>query len=282
MEILVATGSGCRVFTAAGESRMELTGRAVNALASEVGGTCLAVVEGQEIRRRSIGGEWAQVATTDIALESILSNGGIIYGGASAEAAMLSIPAGGEAKRLTGFDDVPGRREWFANGPPLHVRSLTATADGAAILAAVHVGGISRSSDQGQTWTPTIPIAFDVHEVCAHPSMPNLVAAAAAAGLCLSHDGGRNWNVLTEGLTLTNSLAMAVLEDTALFSIQMGRSRNVRSSGAGEWKRNTSNKSVKACPNGWRARLTLPILRPRANGQSSSMAAEIYGSQLRD
>jgi hypothetical protein len=63
---------------------------------------------------------------------------------------------------------------------------------------------------------------FDVHEVCAHPSLSNIVAAAAAVGLCMSHDGGRNWNVLSEGLEMTNSLAVAVLDEEVLFSIQDG------------------------------------------------------------
>jgi hypothetical protein len=135
---------------------------------------------------------------------------------------MVRIGANGKAERLNGFDSVPGRSEWFAGGPPLGVRSLTATADGAAILAAVHVGGIPRSSERGESWTPTIPIGHDVHEVRAHPSLPNTVAAAAAVGLCVSQDGGRNWDVLSEGLELTYSLAVAVLHDEVLFSIQDG------------------------------------------------------------
>jgi hypothetical protein len=63
---------------------------------------------------------------------------------------------------------------------------------------------------------------FDVHEVCSHPTLPNIVAAAAAVGLCVSRDGGRNWNVLSEGLELTDSLAAAALPDEVLFSIQDG------------------------------------------------------------
>ena len=102
------------------------------------------------------------------------------------------------------------------------VRSLTETTDGNALLAAVHVGGIPRSEDKGETWTPTIPVAFDVHEVRAYPSLSNIVAAAAAVGLCVSHDGGRNWDVFSDGLELTYSLAVAVLENEVLFSIQDG------------------------------------------------------------
>ena len=63
---------------------------------------------------------------------------------------------------IRGFDEVPGRDTWYAGsavingqvvGPPLGIRSMSATADGSAILANVHVGGIPRSTDGGATWT---------------------------------------------------------------------------------------------------------------------------------
>jgi hypothetical protein len=137
------------------------------------------------------------------------------------DAVMLSISSSNEVERLIGFDNVPGRSGWFGNGPPLHVRAVTATADDGAIMAAVHVGGIPRSTDEGRTWAPTIPVEFDVHEVRAHPASP-IVAAAAAVGLCVSKDDGRNWNVIADGLEVTDSLAVAVLPDEVLFSIQDG------------------------------------------------------------
>jgi hypothetical protein len=156
-----------------------------------------------------------------VALASIASVNGKIFAGSMEEAVMVSITSSNEVEHLIGFDHVPGRSEWIAHGPPLHVRSMTATADGGVILAAVHVGGIPRSTDGGKTWAPTIPIEFDVHEVRAHPSSP-IVAAAAAVGLCVSIDDGRNWTVIADGLELTDSLAVAVLPDEVLFSIQDG------------------------------------------------------------
>ena len=220
--VLVATHSGFRAFTELGEGERELAGRSVGAVSPEIGGACLAVVDSKEIWRRDVSGFWSKVATTPICLQSITSVGGIIFGGAMDEAAMVRITPTGEGERLKGFDQVLGRSDWFAGGPPLGVRALTGTADGAALLAAVHVGGIPRSSDRGETWTPTIPIAFDVHEVRAHPSRPNLVAAATAVGLCLSDDSGQNWKVISAGLEIKNSLAVAVLQDEVLFGISDG------------------------------------------------------------
>jgi photosystem II stability/assembly factor-like uncharacterized protein len=87
-------------------------------------------------------------------------------------------------------------------GPPLGVRCLTATADGTAVLANVHVGGIPRSSDGGRTWHATIALESDVHQVLAHPTDPRDVVAATAIGLGISHDEGRTWTIETAGLAV--------------------------------------------------------------------------------
>lgn len=221
-KVLVATHSGFRAFTDTGECEREFAGRQINAVSVEAGGSCLAVIDEQEIWRRDSGGVWSKVATAKIGLQSITSVGGVIFGGGTDEAATVRITPAGEVERLKGFDHVRGRNEWFAGGPPLGVRALTGTADGTTILAAVHVGGIPRSTDGGKTWAPTIPIAFDVHEVRAHLSSANLVAAATAVGLCVSEDGGQNWKVISESLEVKNSLALAVLPDEVLFGTSDG------------------------------------------------------------
>jgi hypothetical protein len=219
--ILVATSRGCRAFHD-GVETVELPGRLIWAIAHDAGGACIAIVDGKEIWRRSAGALWTLAATADVPLASIVSVNGKIFAGAMGEAALFSIGPDNIVQREKGFDAVPGRSEWVGNGPPLHVRSLTATAGGDAILAAVHVGGIPRSSDGGKSWAPTIPIQYDVHEVRGHPSSP-LVAAAAAVGLCVSRDAGRTWTVMADGLEAPHSsLAVAVLADEVIFSIQEG------------------------------------------------------------
>ena len=219
--VLAATKYGCRVFDGSAEADVELENRPIAALAPEPDGTCVAVVEGRELWRRSADGTWSRVATAPANLESVLVADHTIYCGALEGAELFRCVDAAAPERLEGFDNVPGRDEWHAGGPPLSVRSLTATADGHALMAAVHVGGIARSTDRGQTWTPTIPIEFDVHEVRAHRSLP-VVAAAAAVGLCVSHDDGENWKVLADGLDPAYSLAVALLEDEVLFSVQDG------------------------------------------------------------
>src|ERR1700677_1482722 len=127
--ILAATSEGCLAFTGVGEGAFESSGRPVCAIAREADGACVAVVDGKEIWRRSSSAEWSLVAMTSILLESILSIGGEILA-ATAEAGLVRVLTSGDAERLTGFDTISGRNEWFAQGPPLHIRSLTATSDG--------------------------------------------------------------------------------------------------------------------------------------------------------
>ena len=93
---------------------------------------------------------------------------------------------------------------------------MTATSDGAVLLANVHVGGIPRSTDGGMTWQATIDIDTDVHEVCAHPVHPGIVIAAAAIGLCISRDGGATWTVEQQGLHASYCSAVAFSEDDIL------------------------------------------------------------------
>ena len=93
---------------------------------------------------------------------------------------------------------------------------MTATADGAVLLANVHVGGIPRSTDGGVTWQATIDIDSDVHEVCAHPVCSNIVIAAAAIGLCISRDGGATWSVESQGLHASYCSAVAFSGDEIL------------------------------------------------------------------
>lgn len=115
-----------------------------------------------------------------------------------------------------------GRDTWYAGsavidgrlvGPPLGIRSMAVTCDNAALLANVHVGGIPRSTDGGTTWQPTIDIDSDVHQVCAHPTRPELVIAAAAGGLCVSWDRGESWSIGSEGLHGQYCSAVAFVGD---------------------------------------------------------------------
>src|SRR5262245_36409923 len=178
--VLAATwGQG--LFGITGENRRhELAGQTVNALASDGHGGALAIVSGQSLRRRTSDGGWITIATSEFPLACCAAVGDVIYIGTD-DARVLRVSANGKLEQLRGFDAVEGRNTWYAGstvidgqriGPPLGIRSITASADQRVLLANVHVGGIPRSIDGGATWQPTIDIDVDVHEVRAHPTDP--------------------------------------------------------------------------------------------------------------
>ena len=214
----------------------ELHGESVKALAPDGHGGTLAIVNSHALGRRAPDGLWRTIATTDMDLSCCLAVGGDIYAGTD-DARVLRLSAGALAKagvdaeaqfeQLRGFDEVPGRETWYAGsavingqrvGPPLGIRSMTATADGTVLLANVHVGGIPRSTDGGVTWHPTIDVDSDVHEVRAHPTRPAVVMAAAAVGLCISRDGGRTWTTEQSGLHASYCSAIAFAGDDVFVS----------------------------------------------------------------
>jgi photosystem II stability/assembly factor-like uncharacterized protein len=81
---------------------------------------------------------------------------------------------------------------------------------GQRIYAAVEVGGVLVSENQGQSWAlamgsdgnpdlsgPPAPFIYpDVHDLAVHPSSPDLVFAATGGGLYRSDNGGATWQLL--------------------------------------------------------------------------------------
>ena len=225
--ILVATwGDG--LFAATGDGRtQEIANQPVRGLAPDGRGGALAIVGRHSLRRRAPSGEWATVATSEFELSCCMTVRDTIYVGTD-DARMLRLShGGGVLDPIDGFDSVAGRDAWFAGsaivngqrlGPPLGIRSVAANSNGSILFANVHVGGIPRSIDGGRTWQPTIDINSDVHEVRAHQADPDIVVAASAIGLCISHDAGATWTIERDGLHASYCSAVAFSGDDILVS----------------------------------------------------------------
>jgi hypothetical protein len=120
------------------------------------------------------------------------------------------------------FEAVEGRETWHTPwGDPADVRSIAVGLDG-AIYVNVHVGGVVRSRDAGHSWTPTVDIEADVHQVIAHPARAEVVLAAAYEGFGLSRDGGDSWRFIADGLHAHYARAVAVAGETVLLSASTG------------------------------------------------------------
>jgi hypothetical protein len=196
--VLVSTWSDGLFVIEGGKVRQELAGRGVRGLAAGDDGSVLAIVDTGKLCRRGRDGAWAELAESQSPLSCCLISRGEVFVGTDDGAHLMRLDRDGALRRMEGFDATPDRDKWFAGamlvdgkmmGPPLGIRSMSASPDGGVLLANVHVGGIPRSTDRGVTWHPTIDIDAGVHQVVCHASRPESVAAAAAAGLCISRDG---------------------------------------------------------------------------------------------
>jgi hypothetical protein len=228
--VLAASWSDGLFIGAGGSTHRELAEQPVRALAPDGKGRALAIVGGRSLRRRTADGAWSVIATTESEFSCCVAIGDAIYVGTD-DAHVLRVGSNGIPGQLPGFDRVADRDKWYAGavlvdgrlvGPPLGIRSMAATCDGAVLLANVHVGGIPRSTDQGETWSPTIDIDADVHQVCAHPAHPDLVIAAAAVGLCVSENAGASWTIEHQGMHESYCSAVAFAGDDILVSASEG------------------------------------------------------------
>lgn len=224
--LLVATWGAGLVAVRSGVVEREIPDGQVVGLTSDGAGGVLAIVGGKSLCRRSTDGRWTTIGTSPHELSSCAALGDAVFVGTS-DARVLRLEEGGAFAPLTGFERVAGRETWYAGtaiidgrvvGPPLGVRSMCATCDHSTLLVNVHVGGIPRSTDGGATWNPTIDVESDVHQVCAHPSRPELVAAATAVGLAISKDRGGTWTITHEGLHAPHCSAVAFVGDDILVS----------------------------------------------------------------
>ena len=215
--LLMATWCDGLFSVTGGALNQELAGQSVRSLVADGHDGVLAIVGGHSLCRRSPDGEWTEIARCDLELSCCVPIGDSIFVGTE-DARILRVASDGTSHVLAGFDAVAGRDQWYAGtaivdgkliGPPLGIRSMAATCDGSVLLANVHVGGVPRSVDLGRTWEPTIAIAHDVHQVCTHPTRPDIAIAAAAIGLCISRDSGTTWAIEQDGLHARHCSAVA-------------------------------------------------------------------------
>jgi hypothetical protein len=146
------------------------------------------------------------------------SGGNLVVGLQGAH--LLTVSPDGTIGELSSFDGVEGRDAWMnPAGPTPDLRSLAVSSSG-VWFASVHVGGVWRSKDQGQSWQNVIPAEADVHEVVTGDT--GRVAVAAGVGFGWSSDGGDTWQWTTDGLHSAYSRAVALDADTAFVTASTG------------------------------------------------------------
>lgn len=175
----------------------ELPKRTVRGLSHDRIGGAYAAVDGRHLFQRKPSGAWTCLASSESILSVTFAVDDKVYVGTD-DAQILRLNEHDELERIDSFDSIEGRETWYAGtamldgkevGPPLGVRSLSGAERG-RLFANVHVGGMPRSEDGGATWTPTIDVNLDAHDVRVSPYNRDIIVAATAFGLCMCWDGG--------------------------------------------------------------------------------------------
>jgi hypothetical protein len=211
--IVLGTSDGIRTI---GADRPELLlGADVTALAP--GTNCVWALVDRELVR--VAGDVRHIAAAPAhrAL-CVHATGDVVWVG-TAEAHLLRCD-GDALVPVESFDTAPRRTEWHTpwGGPP-DTRSMAGTRD--ELLVNVHVGGILRSNDGGVTWSATLDLRDDVHQV-ALGADGTVWAATGAAALAESRDGGDTWTHHSDGLHGTYLRAVAPTDDGALVTASSG------------------------------------------------------------
>lgn len=128
---------------------------------------------------------------------------------------------GAEIARVDAFDQAPTRDEWHTPwGGPAAVRSLVVTPE--RWYVSVHVGGVLVSDDDGRSFTDTIDLDVDVHQVVVDADGGTWLANGMG-GLAHAADGVA-YREITEGLHATYARAVAVSQDRVYVSVSTGPS----------------------------------------------------------
>ena len=215
--ILVATTEGLHELgDGAVPGRVHHAGRAVTTVV-EWEEQLWAIVDGSEVWHAAEIDGWTHLGDLEHYQGTCLAfmNEDVLVG--SSEARLFRVVGDG-LEPVAAFDRAEGRSTWYTpwGGPP-DTRSISEW--GEAVYVNVHVGGIVRTGDRGETWTPTIDIDADVHQVT---TAEGLVLAASAGGLAMSTDRGGAWTFRTDGLEDPYSRAVTVCGDAVLVSASRG------------------------------------------------------------
>lgn len=125
---------------------------------------------------------------------------------------------------VTGLNEHPTRSTWEPSRGCFAVHSIGVDAERPGnMIAAVSAGGVYRSEDGGESWTPAnagvraenLPepnpeTGHNVHRVVMHPGVPSRLYRQCYNGTYRSDDGGRSWAEITDGLPSDFGYAIAV------------------------------------------------------------------------
>jgi hypothetical protein len=217
--VLAGTTEGLHVVDDGGEAERVADG-AVGALAVAPDGSWWAIVDHHDLVRVR-DGRAEVVDRSGEQLTCVVATASDVVAG-TVGAHLLHL-VDGTLARIESFEELDGRDGWTQPwGAPGDLRSFAS--DGAqTVFANVHVGGVLRTQDGGETWVQTIDPHVDVHEVALAPD-GRVFAATGAAGLasCTAPTCARScrrptvsWSARREGRSPSTARSIAASAGTA-------------------------------------------------------------------
>lgn len=138
----------------------------------------------------------------------------LVYAGTQPSALFRSVDGGRTYELVKGLWEHPHRELWGAGfgGQAIHT-VLPHPTDPASVVVAMSTGGVYRTSDGGDSWSPSntgikayfMPDPFPeygqcVHKVARHPDRPDQLFAQNHHGVYRTDDGGDHWVSIADGL----------------------------------------------------------------------------------
>ena len=149
---------------------------------------------------------------------------GVVYAGSEPSALWKSTDGGVTFELVRGLWDHPHRKEWGAGfgGQAIHT-VLPHPTDPDRVSVAMSTGGVYRTTDGGESWSPAnqgikayfFPDPYPefgqcVHKLAAHPDVPDRMFAQNHHGVYRSDDGGAIWKSIADGLPSDFGFPIAV------------------------------------------------------------------------
>jgi photosystem II stability/assembly factor-like uncharacterized protein len=176
--------------------------------------------EGGVWRSRDFGKTWENAGMRGQIVKSLAvspHNPDVIFAGSKPALIFRSQDGGDSWHELDSFRRIPNRWWWFSPADPPDKRPYVieiapSPTQPDVILAGVEFGGVFRSEDGGDTWSPHLRGTLrDCHSLKFHNEKGNFAyqAGGSGGGASMSRDGGRTWQKTKKGLAKSYGIACA-------------------------------------------------------------------------
>jgi hypothetical protein len=148
----------------------------------------------------------------------------VVYAGVEPSALFRSTDGGHTYELVRGLWDHPHREHWTPGGGGKAIHTIIPhPTDPRRVTVAMSTGGVYRTFDGGESWTPGntgikavhVPDPYPeygqcVHKIAAHPDVPERFFAQVHHGVYRSEDGAASWQSIADGLPSDFGFPMVV------------------------------------------------------------------------